>query len=85
MGIAKVTRNFQVTIPRDIRRMQGIDIGDTVFFVVEDDKVDFFKMSKEEIINDAAGIWKSKIQGDSLQYVKKVREEWVKREKRVRK
>jgi len=74
-----------VTIPRDIRRMQGIDIGDTVFFVVEDDKVDFFKMSKEEIINDAAGIWKSKIQGDSLQYVKKVREEWVKREKRVRK
>lgn len=85
MGIAKVTRNYQVTIPKDIRRVQGIDIGDTVLFAIEGDKIDFFKMSQEDIINETAGLWKSKIQGDSIQHVKRIREEWAKRETRMRK
>ena len=37
MGIAKVTTNYQVTIPKDIRRIHGIKIGDTDIFI------DFFR------------------------------------------
>ncbi len=82
MGIAKVTTNYQVTIPRDVRRIKGIDIGDTVFFSVEGDRVDFFKMDKKNIIEECSGMWKEKISGSSSDYVRELRSEWDKREKR---
>ena len=82
MGIAKVTTNFQVTIPQDIRRSKQIKVGDTVFFSVEGDRVDFFKMDRETIIEESSGIWKDKISGSSSDYVRELRSEWDKREKR---
>ena len=81
MGIAKVTRNYQVTIPKDIRRIKDINIGDTVFFCVEGEKVDFFKMKRENVIKETAGIWGGKENG--VDYVRRIRKSWSKREKRV--
>ena len=81
MGIAKVTRNYQVTIPRDIREMKGIRIGDTLVFVLEGERVEVLKRKREEMIKEAAGIWKGKETG--LEYVKKIRGESEKRLKRL--
>ena len=55
MGIAKVTRNYQVTIPKDIRRVHRISVGDEVLFSIEGDKVDFMKLEREKTIKDLAG------------------------------
>ena len=62
MGIAKVTSNFQVTIPKDIRKMKEIDIGDEVLFTLVGNKVDFLKVS-EEPLESFAGIWRKSNEG----------------------
>ena len=83
MGIAKVTRNYQVTIPKDVRTMQQIEIGDTVLFALEGNKIDFLKLEKNKILDSMAGAWKDKIKGSSIDYVKEVRKGWTKRMKRL--
>jgi AbrB family looped-hinge helix DNA binding protein len=82
MGIAKVTRNFQVTIPKDVRRIKGIHVGDTVLFTIEQGRIDFVKLNKAKLIEETAGIWKGKIKGSSSDYVQSIRKEWAIREKR---
>lgn len=83
MGIAKVTTNYQVTIPKDIRRIHGIKIGDTVLFALEGDKIHFMNMDRESILTEIAGSWKNNIQGSSTAYVKELRSGWSKRTKRL--
>lgn len=80
MGIAKVTRNYQVTIPKDVREMKGIRIGDTLIFAIEGERIEVLKKRKEELIKEVAGIWKGKESG--LEYVRKIRKESEKRRKR---
>ncbi|WP_456365510.1 AbrB/MazE/SpoVT family DNA-binding domain-containing protein [Thermococcus sp.] len=38
MGITKVTRNYQITIPSDIRKELGIKVGDVLVIEIEDGK-----------------------------------------------
>ena len=38
MGITKVTRNYQITIPSDIRKKLGIKVGDVLVIEIEDGK-----------------------------------------------
>ncbi len=38
MGITKVTRNYQITIPSDIRKKLGIKVGDVLIIEIEDGK-----------------------------------------------
>lgn len=83
MGIAKVTRNYQVTVPRDIRRVQGIEIGDTVLFAIEGTRVDFFKMGTDKILAEAAGAWKGKVKESGVEYVRGIRAGWARRRKRL--
>lgn len=83
MGVAKVTRNYQVTVPKDVRSIENIKIGDTVLFAIEGDKIHFLKKSREESIKEFAGIWKDKIKGSSVDYVKEMRKGWEKRMKRL--
>ena len=82
MGLAKVTRGYQVTIPKDVRRIENIHIGDSVLFAIEGDRVDFMKM-KGDILEKALGSWGGKSKGDSISYVRTLREEWDRRAKRV--
>ena len=74
MGIAKVTRNFQVTIPKDVREVQGIKEGDKVIFSVDGSKVEVSKF-KNNFVEEAFGAWKSKVE-PGTNYVKKIRSEW---------
>lgn len=83
MGIAKVTRNYQVTIPRDIRRLQNINIGDTVLFTISDGNVDFEKIDEKKSLKELAGSWKDEIKGDSIEYVREIRKGWDKRLERL--
>ena len=45
MGITKITRNYQITLPKDIRKIINVKEGDDIIFLVEDDKV-FLTKSK---------------------------------------
>ena len=83
MGIAKVTRNYQITIPRDIRKIQGIQVGDTVLFAIEGNKVDFVKMGKDALLAEAAGSWKGKVAEGGVEYTTALRAGWVRRRKRL--
>lgn len=83
MGIAKVTRNYQVTIPKDVRRIHDIKIGDTVLFALEGDKIHFMNMDRQKILQEIAGSWKDEIKGSSIAYVKDIRLGWNKRMKRL--
>jgi len=38
MGITKVTRNYQITIPSDVRKKLGINVGDVLVIEIEDGK-----------------------------------------------
>ncbi len=82
MGIAKVTRNYQVTIPKDVRRIKNIAIGDTVLFTFEDGKIDFMKLDREILLKELAGSWKDGVKESSVDSVRKIRSEWSKRAKR---
>lgn len=80
MGIAKVTRNFQVTIPKDARKLVNIKVGDTILFSPENEKMVIKKLD-EDVVTEAAGTWKSV--KDSVKYVREIRGEWEKRAKRL--
>lgn len=81
MGLSKITRNYQITLPKDIRKMVGVKEGDEVMFVIEDNKVVLVK-SRDDPIMAAAGIWKD-IKETGVEYQKRVRQQWRKRQKRL--
>ena len=82
MGIAKVTRNYQVTIPQDVRKLHDIRIGDTVLFAIERERVDFFKIERKRIIQQTAGLWK-KSGKENVVELAVLRRGWQEREKRL--
>lgn len=77
MSISKVTRNYQITLPPEVRLHQQISVGDKVVFAVEDGKIHLFK-SNEDALETAFGIWGKGSSGKVAQ--KKIRAEWNKRE-----
>lgn len=81
MGITKVTRNYQVTLPSDVRESMGIKIGDKI--VILPDKNDaVIKKAGKDALDRAFGAWdKSKESG--TEYVRKLRSEEEKRLKRL--
>ena len=83
MGLGKITRNYQVTIPKDIRLLNDIKVGDTVFFTTDNGKINLTKIEKKSIIEKAFGILKSTSTG--IEFVEKTRKEWENRGKRLRK
>ena len=81
MGISKITRNCQITIPKDVRMAAGFNEGDEVFAVAEEGKIILQKMEKDPIMA-AAGIWKN-MKETGEQYQKRIRGEWKKRQKQL--
>ncbi|ACS34574.1 AbrB/MazE/SpoVT family DNA-binding domain-containing protein [Thermococcus gammatolerans] len=39
MGLTKVTRNYQITIPSEVRKKLGINVGDVLIVEVENGKI----------------------------------------------
>ncbi len=77
MGISKITRNYQVTLPKDIREMKGLHVGDKVFFIVDDNRIDIVKVNKN-IVRETAGMW-ADLKETGVEYERRLRKEWRKR------
>lgn len=77
MSITTVSRNFQVTVPKDIREQLGLTIGEKVVMVTTKTGVVLLKKLKKSPVDRAFGNWKAKETG--IEYMDKFRDEWEKR------
>ena len=77
MGIAKITRNYQVTLPKDVRTLKKLEEGDTIIFALEGNRVDIVKLDRD-IITSTAGLWRG-TKETGLEYTKRIRRDWKKR------
>ena len=77
MGTTVITRNYQVTIPSDVRERAGLAIGERLIVdVLPSDEIRIRRI-KKGIIDKAFGILKIKETG--LVYERRLRKEWAKR------
>ena len=77
MSLSKITRNFQVTIPRDIREINDFHVGDKIIFMMDGERVEITK-AKKDTIRAAAGLW-SDIKETGVEYERRLRKVWGKR------
>ena len=82
MSITKVTRNYQITVPRDIREQAKIAEGDKLVVTIENNEIKMKKFD-EDSFKKAFGIWKDAGINDSIKYVRELRKEWESRAKRI--
>lgn len=80
MGISKITRNFQVTLPKDVRELKGLKEGDKVIFAIEGERIDIVKFDRD-IMKAATGLWTG-LKETGVEYERKVRAAWAKRANR---
>lgn len=80
MVSAAVTRNYQITLPKTIRKWVDIAVGDSVLVEVQGKDEIVLKKVKTDPILAAFGCWKDKIKEDSSSYVDKLRATWKDRE-----
>ena len=57
MAVSKVTRNYQVTVPREVRELANINVGDTILFIKEGEEVMLRRIDKD-LLSKAFGLWK---------------------------
>ena len=74
MGTVVVTRNFQLTLSKDVREEADIKIGERIKEVVDEGRIILEKIKKSPV-DSAAGIWKGKVK-DSVEYVNNLRKDW---------
>ena len=82
MSMTKVTRNYQITVPRDIREQASIKEGDKLIITMENNEIKMKKFD-EDSFKKAFGIWKDAGIKDSVKYVRELRNEWEHRAKRL--
>lgn len=82
MSMTKVTRNYQITVPRDIREQANIKEGDKIVITMENDEIKMKKFD-EDVFKRAFGSWKNAGIKDSVKYVRDIRKEWEHRAKRL--
>ncbi len=80
MGSSTVTRNFQVTIPKDVRRLEEIKVGDKLDFEHRKEGI-LVRKKSEDWIGKAFGAWGKGERGAVT--IRRLRDKWEK--KRVKK
>ena len=80
MGVSKMTRNFQVTVPRDVREVKRLREGDRVLFVIDGERVELHKVD-EDVVAAAAGLWRD-AEESGAGYERRARRGWAKRLRR---
>ncbi len=80
MGTTTVTRNFQITLPKDVRELENINVGDRLMLTVENDEIVMRKL-RGKIIEKCFGLWSPGSSG--VEYVKSIRSGWDKRLKKM--
>jgi len=58
MEKVKVTRKYQVTIPKEVRKKVGVEIGDKLRVTEKGELIVLKKMGKKKGLLDFAGCWK---------------------------
>jgi len=81
MSFVKVTRKYQVTIPKEIREKRGIEIGDRLKVGLEGGKI-VLERAEESVIDEVAGSWELDI-GDSTEFVRELRKGGIDRLRRL--
>ncbi len=81
MGITKITRNYQITLPADVREVINLKIGDKLLCEEEEGKIIIKKVEKKAIVEQTSGAWKSK--GSGIGYVREMRKRDEERFKRL--
>ncbi len=81
MGISKITRNFQITLPRDIRKAIHLSEGDEIILTIEGKNI-VIRKADDDPVKTAAGIWKENKES-GLDYQKRIRSQWKKRKART--
>lgn len=74
MGISIVTRNFQVTLPKDVRERSRIMEGDKILVDVDEEGRIVLNVLKKSPVEESFGIWKDEVEG--IEYTRKLRREW---------
>ncbi|OGI16102.1 hypothetical protein A3K63_02425 [Candidatus Micrarchaeota archaeon RBG_16_49_10] len=78
MGVTKVTRNFQLTLPKDVREMEKVNVGDKFIVTVENSDI-VMKKLEGKLIERSFGSWgKGKL---GVEFSRKIRDEAEEREK----
>jgi AbrB family looped-hinge helix DNA binding protein len=80
MGISKITRNYQVSIPRDVRAALDLKVGDVVMVESKGDSL-ILKPIRRDVIEESFGIWRGKEEG--WKTVRRIRDESERRLKRA--
>ncbi len=81
MGTTKVTRNYQITIPSDVRESLEIKVGDKIIILPGKDNA-VIKKVRKDALERAFGAW-SPSREPGAAYVRKIRSEEEKRLKRL--
>lgn len=74
MGISKITRNYQITLPKDIRTLMGIERGDRVLMNLDDKGRVVIDILRKSPVDETFGTWKGEVEGVS--YVERIRKGW---------
>ena len=53
----RVTRKYQVTIPKEVRKKVGVEVGDELKVTDKGELIILQKVNKEKTILDFAGCW----------------------------
>ncbi len=81
MATTTVTRNYQITLPKDVREVENIKVGDRLSLNIRGDSIEIRKFSKERIMG-CFGAW-GKSTETSVETVRKIRDESEQRLKRL--
>ena len=71
----KVTRKYQVTIPREVRVKTGIKVGDEFQVMDKGELIVLKKINKEKTILDFAGCWEGYPE-DPEKFMEDLRKMW---------
>ena len=78
MAVSRVTRNYQVTVPREIRELVDIKVGDMLLFIREGEEVVLRKINKD-LLAQGFGLWKKTREKTPWLVTKLIRSEAEKR------
>lgn len=74
MGVSIVTRNFQVTLPKDVRELSKIEEGDKVIVEVDGEGRIIINPLRKSPVDDSFGTWAGEVSG--IRYTDSLRGEW---------
>jgi len=71
----RVTRKYQVTIPKEVRKKVGVEVGDKLRVMEKGELIVLKKVGKKKSLLDFAGCWKGYPE-DTDEFMKELRKLW---------